>query len=129
MFASVAASVIRGEDGATGESLANIAPDEVAFTIGGKLPDRYLRFGWDARFVAGQERVPTGTDTSGLRYQAFNVHDIFLSWKPEEGRLAGYEFTARVDNIFDTNYQEYLQAAAPAKGRTFKATLAKTFAF
>jgi len=129
MFASVAASIIRGEDVNTGEALANIAPDEVALTIGGKLPEHYLRFGWDARFVAGQTRVPTGTVASGLRYQAFNVHDIFLSWKPEEGRLAGYEVTARVDNIFDTHYQEYLQTAAPAKGRTFKATLAKTFAF
>lgn len=127
MFASVAASLIRGENADTGEALANVAPDEVAFTLGGKVPDHNLRFGWNARFVAGQDRVPSGTDTAGLRFQAFNVHDIFATWKPQEGFMAGFEVTGRVDNLFDTNYQEYLQPAAPAKGRTFKISLAKTF--
>ncbi|MDZ7824034.1 MAG: TonB-dependent receptor [Ahrensia sp.] len=128
-FTSVAASLIRGENAQTGAWLPNIAPDEVSLTIGGKLPEQYLRFGWDARFAAAQTRVPVGTTTSGLRYQGFNKHDVFVSWKPQEGMLKGLEATARVENLFNQQYQEYLDATGPAKGRTFKASLGYTIKF
>lgn len=129
LFASAYGSLIRGDNLFTDKPLTSIAPDEVGFTVGGKVPDYDIRFGWDARFVAAQTRVPTGTDTSGLRYQPFNVHDIFATWRPADGPLSGFEAVARIDNLFDENYQEYLQTAGPAKGRTFKVSVAHTFRF
>ena len=127
-FAGLAASVIRGEDADSGEPLNNIAPDEIALTIGGKIPDHYLRFGWDARFVAAQTRVSTASGATPPS-DPFNVHDIFASWKPEDGALAGFEVIGRVDNLFDKEYQEYLITSGPSKGRTFKVSVAKTFNF
>lgn len=106
----------------------NIAPDEIALTIGGKIPDHYLRFGWDARFVAAQTRVSTASGATPPS-DPFNVHDIFASWKPEDGALAGFEVIGRVDNLFDKEYQEYLITSGPSKGRTFKVSVAKTFNF
>jgi len=129
VFAGVAASLIRGDNRFTDQPLTSIAPDEVFLTIGGKIPEHDVRFGWDARFVAAQDRVPSGTNTTGLRYQAFDVHDMFASWKPQDGPLTGFEVVGRVDNIFDERYQEYLQTAGPAKGRTFKLSVARTFTF
>ncbi|MFZ2100509.1 MAG: TonB-dependent receptor [Oricola sp.] len=127
-FASLGASAIRGDDLILDQPAPNIAPDEIFFTIGGKLPEHRIRFGWDARLVAAQDRVVI-VPFPATPTEAFHVHDIFASWKPEEGRLAGFELTGRVDNLFNRQYQEFLQASAPAKGRTFKVSLAKTFKF
>ena len=131
-FANFAASLIRGNEKLTGRPAASIAPDEISFTLGGKVPDYDVRFGWDARFVAAQSRWPEALPpfvADEQRLKAFNVHDIFASWKPQEGTLKGFELTGRVNNIFDKNYQEYLQTAGPAKGRSFKASMAYTAKF
>lgn len=128
-FASTYASLIRGDNLFTDQPLTSVAPDEIGVTLGGKIPQYDIRFGWDARIVAAQTRVPTGTDTSGLRFQAFNTHDLWARWKPQEGMFEGFEATVRVDNVGDTLYQDYLATAGPAKGRTFKAALGYTVKF
>ncbi|TYR32473.1 TonB-dependent hemoglobin/transferrin/lactoferrin family receptor [Mesorhizobium microcysteis] len=128
VFANAAYSYVVGKDRATGDYLQTIAPHELALTLGGKLPDYGLRFGWTARIVADpQDRTrrsdtPIGTST---RYaKAFDVHDVFVSWTPEEGQLAGWQANFGVDNIFNRQYKEFLENDA-AKGRTFKVSLSK----
>ncbi|MEM1377027.1 MAG: TonB-dependent receptor [Pseudomonadota bacterium] len=127
-FASAYASLLRGNNTFLNEPFPSIAPDELGFTIGGKIPDYDIRFGWDARFVAAQNRtavIVASQDPS----DAFSTHDIWASWKPEDGMFEGFEATARFDNITDEFYQEYLSTAGPAKGRTFKASLGYTLKF
>jgi hemoglobin/transferrin/lactoferrin receptor protein len=131
-FANAGYSYVQGKDKDTGDYLTTIAPHELSFTLGGKLSEYDLVFGWKARFVANPqdpERRSSQDDWTGTstRFsEAFDVHDIFLTWKPDEGQFAGFEANLGVDNIFDKQYKEFL-SNDPAKGRTFKVALTKQF--
>jgi hemoglobin/transferrin/lactoferrin receptor protein len=132
VFANASYSYVIGKNKDTNAYLTTVAPHELAFTVGGKVPDYYLRFGWTARFVAGPQDEALDRDTppppgTSTRFsEAFDVHNIFLTWKPEEGQLAGWEAEVGVDNLFDKQYKEFL-VNDDAKGRTFKVSLAKQF--
>lgn len=113
--------------------LSTIAPHELSLTIGGKLPEQGVRFGWRSRFVAGatdplrDRNSPPPHDRRTTRFaSSFDVHDVFVSWKPEDGPLKGWEGNFGIDNIFDRQYKEFLQNDV-AKGRTFKLALTKQF--
>lgn len=121
-FARGALTVLRGEDSATGASLNSIPADELALTIGGRIPDKNIEFGWRGVFAVEQDRV-SGTTTPSSGYV---VHDLFASWKPETGILRNGELRFGVQNLFDQQYQEHL-AGDPGKGRTFMLTVAKQF--
>src|SRR5690606_30421612 len=123
VFASAYYSHVIGKDDITGLPLNNVAPHEFGFTVGGRLPDYDLTIGWSSRFVAAQNRV-TGDPFERQPSESFNTHDIFLTWKPDEGPLYGWDANFRVDNIFDEDYQEFL-SGTPGKGRTFKVSLSK----
>jgi len=132
VFANASYTYTVGRNTRTDTYLTSVAPHELALTLGGKLPEQGLRFGWRARFVSApqdpalrsSEEDWTGFST---RYaKAFNVHDIFLNWKPQEGQLKGWEAQLGVDNLFNTQYKEFLQNDS-AKGRTFKVSLSKQF--
>lgn len=110
------------------EYLTSVAPHELKLTLGGKVPQHDVRFGWNARVVAGPQDslrntdVPPGTST---RYStAFDVHDIFVSWTPKEGAMRGWEVHGGIDNLFDRQYKEFLMND-DAKGRTLKLSLSK----
>ena len=136
VFANAAYSYVIGRDKTTGDYLTTIAPHELALTIGGKSPQHDLRFGWKARIVAGPQDdrrdsstpvvVPPSTRPTTRYATAFDVHDIFMSWTPDEGRFAGWEAQLGVDNVFNRQYKEFL-VNDDAKGRTFKISLAKQF--
>jgi hemoglobin/transferrin/lactoferrin receptor protein len=133
VFANAAYTYTIGKDTSAGvtpatEYLTTVAPHELKLTLGGKVPQQDVRFGWNARFVAGPQDplrdtdVPPGTST---RYStAFDVHDIFLSWTPQEGRARGWEVQAGIDNVFNRPYKEFLLNDV-SKGRTFKLSLSK----
>lgn len=108
------------------EYLTTVAPHELKLTLGGKVPQHDLRFGWNARFVAGpQDSLREDSDATSGRYSsAFDVHDIFVAWTPKEGAMRGWEVHGGIDNLFDRQYKEFLMND-PAKGRTFKLSLAK----
>ena len=92
------------------------------------MPDHDVKFGWKARFVAGPQDKSRDTNTppaNETRYsKAFNVHDVFFTWKPQDGQLAGWEANFGVDNVFNKQYKEFL-VNDDAKGRTFKVSLSK----
>lgn len=132
VFASAAYSYVIGRDKTTGAYLQTLAPHELALTVGGKVPQHDLRFGWKARFVAGPQDpardstgpLPPPNSTSTRFSKSFNVHDVFLSWTPNEGSFAGWEAHLGVDNLFNEQYKEFLMND-PSKGRTFKISLSK----
>lgn len=123
VFASLAYSLVRGEDKDTGATLNSIPADTLAMTIGGRVPDHNVEFGWRGLFAAGMK---TGTTTGP--FPGYGVHDVFANWTPQEGMLSGYELRASVENIFDKQFQNNL-AGDPAPGRTFKLTMAKQFSW
>jgi hemoglobin/transferrin/lactoferrin receptor protein len=130
VFANAAYAYLVGRDKTTNAFLTTIAPHELSLTLGGKLPDHDIKFGWRARVVANpQDRArrsttPIGTST---RYaKAFDVHDAFFTWTPSEGQFLGWQADLGVENIFDRQYKEFLMND-DAKGRTFKISLAKQF--
>ncbi|MDR7220297.1 TonB-dependent hemoglobin/transferrin/lactoferrin family receptor [Aminobacter aminovorans] len=133
VFANAAYSYVVGKNKLTDAYLTTVAPHELALTLGGKLPDYDLSFGWKARIVAGpQDAARDGTsapvsDPTSTRFaKAFNTHDIFVTWTPQDGQLAGWEANFGVDNIFNKQYKEFLMND-DAKGRTFKVSLSKQF--
>lgn len=131
VFASAGYSHVIGKDETTGMYLTTVAPHELALTIGGKMPEKDLKFGWKARFVAGPQDPARDSATpppsGSTRFaESFNVHDVFLTWTPQEGQFAGWEANVGVENIFSEQYKEFLHNDA-SRGRTFKVSLSKQF--
>lgn len=129
-FANAGYSHVIGRNKDTGAWLTTVAPHELSVTLGGKLPEHDLRFGWKARFVADPQdparRSSTPLPTSTRYAQGFNVHDVFLTWTPQDGQFAGWQADFGVENLFDEQYKEFLHND-PARGRTFKVSLSKQF--
>lgn len=123
-FTRFAGSIIRGENTETGEDLTSIPADQVSITVGGRIIEHGLEFGVRSLFVAD---IETGSSTGP--FDAYDVHNLFLTWKPqfqEMAALDGLELQAGIDNLFDESYQNNL-AGDPGKGRDFRVSLAKTF--
>jgi hemoglobin/transferrin/lactoferrin receptor protein len=130
-FASAAYTHLMGRNTRTNTYLTTVAPHELAITVGGRLPQHGVSFGLRSRFVAEPQDPAVRLSTSpsafaSQRYaRAFNVHDVFLTWAPpEDSNLRGWRADVGVDNIFNTQYKEFLKNE-PAKGRTFKVSLSK----
>lgn len=123
-FTRIAGSIIRGENTDTGEDLTSIPADQLSVTVGGRIVEHGLEFGVRSLFVAD---IETGSNPGP--FDGYNVHNLFLTWKPEFQDIAaldGLELQAGVDNLFDESYQNNL-AGDPGKGRDFRVSLAKTF--
>jgi hemoglobin/transferrin/lactoferrin receptor protein len=126
-FGRLAYSTVRGRDRDFGFVLATTPADAVALTLGGRLPDRGVEFGWRGTFV-GAITTATRSVTTGLitetPFAAYETHDLFVSWKPDAGLLAGFDIRFSVENLFDTLYRHNL-ALDQGRGQTFKLSLAR----
>jgi hemoglobin/transferrin/lactoferrin receptor protein len=133
VFASAAYTHLVGRNVTRDTFLATVPPHELALTLGGRVPEHGVSFGWRARFVADPQnpawrsseadwRVPTTRRFA----ESFSVHDVFVNWTPQHGQLRGWEAQFGIDNVFDTQYKEFLHNEA-AKGRTFKVSLSRQF--
>ncbi|MEM9431374.1 MAG: TonB-dependent receptor [Pseudomonadota bacterium] len=126
VFGSLAYTRIRGdgrefEDSPT-EPLTEIPADEVALTVGGRLPQYDFETGVRSVFAFDQDDLPDGTEET----PGYGVFDLFASWKPQTTVLAGTEVRFSVENVFDRQYREHLSNDF-ARGRTFRVALARTF--
>tara|TARA_R110000868_G_scaffold61059_4_gene185708 strand:+ start:4346 stop:6391 length:2046 start_codon:yes stop_codon:yes gene_type:complete len=122
VFARAAFTMIRGMDTESGEDLNSIPADELAMTIGGRAPSANLEFGLRSVFARAQDRVSGTGEPTG----SYGIHNLYATWKPDDGYLKDAEFRFGIDNLFDRFYKEHL-AGDPAKGRTFKVSVAKQF--
>jgi len=98
-FVGVNAARIRGENKTTGDYLLTVPADQLALTAGVRAFDQRLILGSRVRFVAAQERVPTGTPAS----EAYNIVDLFAQYNHTDD-LA---FNLNIDNLFDQTYLPY----------------------
>ena len=122
VFARAGLSHIEGENRVTGLPLNTIPADELDLTLGYNFRDLGVSAGWRGEFAAEQDEVTTAT----LRTGGYGVHNLFLTWKPRVGALAGLDMRLAVDNLFDKQFRRHLNAL-DAEGRTFKVALARSF--
>ncbi|MEO0362135.1 MAG: TonB-dependent receptor, partial [Pseudomonadota bacterium] len=110
-WASLAGSLPRGENRETGATLGSLPQDRL--TVGlGLRPVVGVEVGGRATFAAS--RSSGGVDTD-----AYETVDVFASYSPESGPLAGVTLRAGVDNLFDETFNLHPNALNQP-GRTFK---------
>lgn len=123
------------EAAANDKTMTDTPAENVALTVGAKFPERGLVIGWTAYYYdaittytaattgGGPTAVPAGTPTYTPHY---DTHDLFVTWKPEEGALAGMDVTLTVENVFDADYKNNLSLDR-AQGMNAKLTIGKNF--
>ena len=125
LFGSLAYSRIRGTDLSTGLALTSIPADNLAFTIGSRVPEYNLEFGWKAQYFSstmfGSTVGPSGIAGA---FPAYDLHGVFISWKPDDPDFGAFEVRASLENIFDQQYRHNL-SGDDGKGQTFKVSLVK----
>ncbi|WP_323006446.1 TonB-dependent receptor domain-containing protein [Pseudorhodobacter sp.] len=122
-FAQLAYSNVRSKDRSTGLTLADTPAENVALTLGAKLPDQNLTIGWRAAYF---DKITTSSaTTSGAAYDS---HDVFVTWKPQDGVLAGLDLNLSLTNVFDADYRNNLSLDA-APGRSAKLSIGKSFSW
>jgi len=118
-FADAGLSIARGEK-ADGTLLGSIPQDRLTATLGYRAgPDWTL--GGRVTLADSQE-VPDGAPPAN----GYQLVDLFASWQPSTGPLAGITVYAGVDNVFDELYQIYPNGLSQP-GRTFKISTAIQF--
>lgn len=122
-FAQLAYSHVKSKNAATGLTLPDTPAENVVLTVGAKLPDQGLTVGWRASYF-DKIRTSSATTTGA----SHDTHDVFLTWSPEEGPLAGLDVNLSVENVFDRAYRNNL-SLDNAAGRTAKLSVAKRIAF
>lgn len=122
-FAQLAYSHVKSKNAATGLTLPDTPAENVVLTVGAKLPDQGLTVGWRASYF-DKIRTSSATTTGA----SHDTHDVFLTWSPEEGLLAGLDVNLSVENVFDRAYRNNL-SLDNAAGRTAKLSVAKRIAF
>jgi hemoglobin/transferrin/lactoferrin receptor protein len=124
-FGRLGFSSIEGTDELTGLPLNTIPADELTLMLGYLVPQWDLTVGWRGLFAADQNDVP-GTAFTRPATPGYSVHNLFATWRPDEGALEGVELRLAVDNLADEQYQPHLWSL-DAPGRAFKIALARTF--
>lgn len=132
-FASIGGSRIRGDNNITNRPVDSIPADKVTATIGGKLPEYGLRFGYKAELVAEQNRVSNLNNASGVeatvvRTNGYTVHGVFMTWFPMQAWLDGFRLDAGVENIFDNTYRRHLSNLYE-EGRDYRISVSYTKGF
>jgi len=122
-FAQLAYSHVKSRNRATGLTLPDTPAEHVVLTLGAKLPERAMTLGWRASYFDG---IVTSSATTTA--PSYDTHDLFVTWAPEEGALAGLEVNLSVENVFDAAYRNNLSLDM-APGRTAKLSVAKRIAF
>ena len=128
-FARGNMSFINGKNRLTGEYLNTIPANDYRLTLGYADAASGLSGGWTGEFAERQDKVTQGAFSSagsGVPTPGYSIHNLFLTFKPQNGPAKGFEFRVAVDNLFDKQYRRHLSSLA-AEGRNVKFTIASTF--
>jgi hemoglobin/transferrin/lactoferrin receptor protein len=125
-FASLAWSHVKSKDGDTGLQLQETPAENVALTLGAKLPDQGLVIGWKAYYFDGITNYATGSTAPSTTYSGshYNTHDLFVTWSPQAGALEGFDLNLTVENVFDADYRNNLSLDRAA-GMNAKLSISK----
>jgi len=113
---------------ANGLTIADTPAENVALTLGAKLPGPGLTLGWTAYYFDSITTYSVATSAAGTvtptSTPAYDTHDLFVTWKPEAGLMAGMDFTLTVENVFDADYKNNLSLDR-GEGMNAKLTIGK----
>lgn len=98
-FAGAGLTIPRGVN-RDGGDLGSIPQVRLVLT-GGMRPTPETEVGLRATLADGQDDVPAGGQTT----PGYTVLDVFASWSPDAGPLAGTTLTAGIDNITDQQFR------------------------
>ncbi|MCA0433257.1 MAG: TonB-dependent hemoglobin/transferrin/lactoferrin family receptor [Proteobacteria bacterium] len=121
IFASVAASIIRGENMSTNDPLVTVPADKVVSTLGFRFLEEKAVLGARWLAVAEQDSVAGMVDVQGSPYptsDAYNVVDLFATYRVNES----VNVALNVNNVFDEDYRRYLDGS-DSPGRSVMLTL------
>lgn len=126
-FGSLAWSKVKSKDGTTGLQLSDTPAENVALTIGAKMPDLGLIIGWRAQYFDNITNYSAGSTAvnASASGRAYDTHDLFVTWTAQQGPLEGLEINLSVENVFDASYRNNL-ALDEAPGLNAKLTLGKS---
>jgi len=106
-FAGLGASLLRGENRSQGGPLALIPAHKLSLSLGRRFQEQGVTLGGRVQLVAEQGRKPIDLQT-GTRPQptpAYALADLFVTYAPPEGPLAGLRFDLGVANLFDVRHR------------------------
>ena len=100
-FGAIGASALRGNNNNTSQPLTDTPADKFSSSLGYRFLDVGMTLGGRAVVNAAQNRMPTGSQTTG----GYAVWDVFASWQPTDEVLRDFRFDLAVDNLFDKAYR------------------------
>ncbi|PXA99006.1 TonB-dependent receptor [Nostoc sp. 3335mG] len=121
-YASLAYGLTIGDNLVTNTPLTTVPQSKVALTLGIRNVEHDLDFGARLTLADKGRYVASGDGTA----EGYGTVDLFASWKPDTGPLAGTEFQAGIDNLLNADFRPNLSADR-STGRTFRLTVAKQF--
>ncbi|MFN3722122.1 MAG: TonB-dependent receptor domain-containing protein [Paracoccaceae bacterium] len=131
IFARLAYAQVSGKDADFGYTIATTPAETLALTLGGRMPERGIEYGWRGTFVNGITTATRSTATGVItptRYAGYATHDLFVGWTPQTGALEGVSVQLGVENVFDRDHRNNLSADR-GRGRTIKISLAKALSW
>lgn len=138
-FGRLALSSIDGVNQTPGSSfgarLASTPAPEAVLEVGYHFLDGELDAGWRGTFVGSASLAPTAAQIAlgqpGERFSGYTTHDLFLTWRPRNGMLAGATVQLSANNIFDHQYYNILDGtrsfAHARRGRDIRLSVGRQF--
>lgn len=126
-YANLAYGLTIGDNLVTNTPLTTVPQTKLSTTLGVRNLEYNLDVG--ARLTladVGRHVVAAGPFGGDGPAEAYATVDLFATWKPDTGPLAGTELQLGIDNLFNADYRPNLSVDR-STGRTFKVTLAKQF--
>lgn len=126
LFARASYATVDATNETTGVLLNTRPADELNLNLGYVLNSLDLTVGWRGEFVSGITNYNATTGAVSSTVDSYNVHDLYATWRPRSGSLAGMDVRFSVDNVLD-DYVKNNLASFAGQGRSFKLSLGKTF--
>jgi len=127
LYANLAYGLTIGDNLVNNTPLTTVPQSKVALTVGIRNVEHDLDLG--ARLTLadkGRYVVAAGAFGGNGTAEAYATLDLFATWKPDTGPLAGTELQLGIDNVFNADFRQNLSVDR-STGRTFKVTMAKQF--
>ena len=108
-----------------------VGPPEVNMSLGYKLYEKDMRFGWKGKYVHKTGRTARDLDPKASLYtthrgtQSYMLNSLFWDWEPRQ--VDGLKLQVFVENIFNRHYRSYMSESLPGKGRNVKLSATMKF--
>ncbi|WP_071795179.1 TonB-dependent receptor domain-containing protein [Natronohydrobacter thiooxidans] len=125
IFGKFAYSRILGTDQTTGARLNSTPADELVLELGARAFDQTLEYGWRGTFLRSATRA------DGEAFPGYGVNDLYATWRPDQGVMAGLEVQLAVNNVLNKQYRNILNGGLasnePRRGRDIRLAVGRQF--